>query len=103
MYVWKMNNQLFSMKDRIAIEQQRLVQFQFENSSMMPHPMHLHGHFFQLDNGTGRGLLKDTVIVDPKQTVTVNWISDNPGSWAFHCHNAYHQAGGMMGVVKVGL
>lgn len=71
------------------------------NMSMMPHPMHLHGHFFQVDNGTGRGPLKDTVLVDPMQQLTINWISDNPGLWAFHCHNAYHQGAGMMRVVDV--
>jgi multicopper oxidase len=80
----------------------QLIRFQFESKSMMPHPMHLHGHFFQIDNGTGRGPLKDTVLIDPMQKLPVNWISDNPGSWAFHCHNRYHEDAGMMRIVKVG-
>jgi FtsP/CotA-like multicopper oxidase with cupredoxin domain len=100
-YVWRMNNQVSQHADRISVQENRLIRFQFHNQSRMPHPMHLHGHFFQLDNGTGRGPLKDTVLVDPMQQMTVNWISDNPGSWAFHCHNVYHQDAGMMRVVQV--
>ena len=100
-YVWKMNDQIFSKAPKIAIGKNSLIRFQFKNENTMPHPMHLHGHFFQVDNGTGRGPLKDTVLVDPMQQVTVNWISDNPGLWAFHCHNRYHEMAGMMRVVNV--
>jgi FtsP/CotA-like multicopper oxidase with cupredoxin domain len=100
-YVWKINNEIFSKAQQIAVQRNGLIRFSVQNMSMMPHPMHLHGHFFQLDNGTGRGPLKDTVLVDPMQKLTMNWISDNPGTWAFHCHNAYHQDTGMMRFVKV--
>jgi len=100
-YVWKINNEIFSKAEQIALPQNRLIRFPMQNMSMMPHPIHLHGHFFQLDNGTGRGPLKDTVLVDAMQKLTVNWISDNPGTWAFHCHNAYHQEAGMMRFVRV--
>jgi FtsP/CotA-like multicopper oxidase with cupredoxin domain len=100
-YVWEINGQVFDKADVIQVSKNSLISFQYENPSMMPHPMHLHGHFFQLDNGTGRGPLKDTVLVDPKQKVVTNWISDNPGTWAYHCHNVYHQMAGMMRYVKV--
>jgi len=100
-YLWKLNNQMYPQSEQIVVGKNRLVSFQFESKSTMPHPMHLHGHFFQIENGTGRGPLKDTVMVDPMQKLTVNWVSDNPGSWAFHCHNRYHEMQGMMRVVKV--
>lgn len=100
-YVWRINNQVFPKAEQITVDRDRLIRFQMSSTSMMPHPMHLHGHFFQLDNGTGRGPLKDTVLVDPGQKVTINWISDNPGSWVFHCHNRYHEEAGMMRVIKV--
>ncbi len=100
-YVWMINGQTFDHADRIALQQHRWIRFQFQNRSMMPHPMHLHGHFFQVENGTGRGPLKDTVIVDPLQSLSIDWISDNPGAWAFHCHNLYHQESGMMRVVSI--
>ena len=38
----------------------------------------------------------DTVIVRPGERVTVDFDAANPGRWMLHCHNAYHQAGGMM-------
>lgn len=100
-YVWKINDQVFDKADPIVVGSHSLIRFQFNSQSMMPHPMHLHGHFFQVDNGTGRGPLKDTLLVDPKQQLTINWVSDNPGAWAFHCHNRYHENAGMMRVVKV--
>lgn len=100
-YVWKINNEIFAKAQQIAVPKNSLIRFAMQNMSMMPHPMHLHGHFFQLDNGTGRGPLKDTVLVDAMQSLTVNWISDNPGTWAYHCHNAYHQEAGMMRFVRV--
>lgn len=100
-YVWTINGEVFSNSRPINIKGNRHIRFQFRNMSMMPHPMHLHGHFFQVDNGTGRGPMKDTVIVEPMQRLNIDWVSDNPGSWAFHCHNLYHMEAGMMRVVKV--
>ena len=101
-YVWTINDQVFAEADRIAVGRDRRVRFEMENRSGMPHPMHLHGHFFRVDNGTGRGPLKDTVLVEPNQRLAIDWVADNPGAWAFHCHHAYHQEGGMMRVVDVG-
>jgi len=100
-YVWTINDEVFSEADPIEVGRNRHIRFEFENKSMMPHPMHLHGHFFQVENGTGHGPMKDTVLVDPMQTLTMDWLSDNPGDWAFHCHMIYHQESGMMRVVKV--
>lgn len=100
-YVWAINNQVFPQADPITITRDRLIRFQLSNQSMMPHPMHLHGHFFQIENGTGRGPLKDTVLIDAMQQMAVTWVSDNPGQWAFHCHNIYHAETGMMRVVSI--
>jgi FtsP/CotA-like multicopper oxidase with cupredoxin domain len=74
------------------------VEFAFRNTTMMSHPMHLHGHVFQvLDiNGTPiTGAVRDTILVPPKATVKVAFDATNPGLWAFHCHNLYHMAAGM--------
>lgn len=100
-YTWKINGQVFNQADLITIQKLSLIQFAYQNNSMMPHPMHLHGHFFQLENGTGRGPLKDTVLIDAMQSMKINWVSDNVGTWAFHCHNVYHQEAGMMRFVRV--
>ncbi|HTK11221.1 MAG TPA: multicopper oxidase family protein [Ktedonobacteraceae bacterium] len=101
-YAWQINNQLSAKATQITVPRDHRISFQLNNQSMMPHPIHLHGHFFQLDNGSARGPLKDTVIVDPMQQVNITWISNNPGLWAFHCQNLYHQATGMMNVIKIG-
>ncbi len=101
-YVWTMNDQAFPQAEQIALEGDRFIRFQLYNMSMMSHPIHLHGHSFQVKNRTGHGPLKDTVLVEPMQRLTLDWISDNPGRWAFHCHNLYHMMAGMMRIVKVG-
>jgi FtsP/CotA-like multicopper oxidase with cupredoxin domain len=65
---------------------------------MMSHPMHLHGHVFQIVEINGKaiaGAVRDTILVPPKATVKVAFDADNPGLWAFHCHNLYHMAAGM--------
>ncbi len=100
-YVWTINDQIFEETDRIEISRGDKVRFEFDNRSDMPHPMHLHGHFFQVDNGAGNGPIKDTVLVEPMQKLAVDWVADNPGEWAMHCHLLYHQEGGMMRIVNV--
>ena len=100
-YVWTINGQAFPDADPIEVGLGEYVRFEMENKSPMPHPMHLHGHFFRVDNGTGRGPLKDTVLVEPKERLAIEWVADNPGDWAFHCHQVYHAERGMTRVVKV--
>ncbi|MEJ7841427.1 MAG: multicopper oxidase family protein [Rubrobacter sp.] len=100
-YIWTINGQAFPDADPIEVGRDNRVRFEIENKSPMPHPMHLHGHFFRVDNGTGRGPLKDTVIVEPKARLAIEWVADNPGDWAFHCHQVYHAERGMTRVVKV--
>ncbi len=100
-YTWSINGQRFPDADRIEIGRGQKVRFEFDNRSEMPHPMHLHGHFFRVDNGTGQGPIKDTVLVEPRQKLAVEWLADNPGDWAMHCHLIYHQERGMMRVVRV--
>ena len=58
------------------------------------HPMHIHGHTFQLGPAGPR---KDTVIVRPGQQIACDFDAANPGQWMTHCHNLYHAPqGGMM-------
>jgi FtsP/CotA-like multicopper oxidase with cupredoxin domain len=86
----------------VRLEQSERVEIAIRNDTMMPHPMHLHGHSFQvIDLGDGRfsGARRDTVLVPPATTVTIAFDADNPGRWAFHCHHLYHMAAGMMTVL----
>ena len=81
--------------ERVAIE--------MRNQSMMMHPMHLHGHHFQIIDVNGRaasGALRDTVFLPPMARVTFAFDANNPGkAWAFHCHHLYHMVSGMMTTV----
>jgi len=45
---------------------------------------------------------KDTVIVEPMQELAVDWLADNPGAWALHCHNIYDAQAGMLRILKIG-
>ncbi len=72
------------------------------NDSMMGHPIHIHGHFFELVTGHGdHAPRKHTVIVQPGSKVTWDFTADAVGDWAFHCHLLYHMMAGMMRTVSV--
>lgn len=96
-YDWGINGRPFTDRQDLIVHQGQRAALTFTNSTTMWHPMHLHGHTFQVIHADGsRGPRKDTVIVLPKQTLTVALLADNPGEWMLHCHNAYHQEAGMM-------
>jgi multicopper oxidase len=96
-YDWAINGQTFAHGRPLTVKQDQRVTLTFNNMSMMWHPMHLHGHTFQVikPDGSG-GPRKDTVIVPPMQMLTIDLVADNPGVWMLHCHNAYHIEAGMM-------
>ena len=74
------------------------VELVFVNQTPMPHPMHLHGHEFQVVEIDGKrfpGAVRDTVLVPPGRRVVVAFDANNPGLWAFHCHLLYHLDAGM--------
>jgi FtsP/CotA-like multicopper oxidase with cupredoxin domain len=96
-YDWKINGRAFADTQPLTIRQGQRATLTFNNTSMMWHPMHLHGHTFQVIRPDGRpGPRKDTAIVLPMKKLSVNLIADNPGVWMLHCHNTYHQEAGMM-------
>jgi len=96
-YDWVINRRPYPHNAPLTITQGQRATLTFTNQTMMWHPMHLHGHTFQIisQNG-GVGARKDTTIVLPMRTVNVALLADNPGIWMMHCHNTYHQATGMM-------
>lgn len=83
------------------VENER-VRVNLINDTMMGHPIHLHGHFFELVTGHGdHAPRKHTVIVQPGGKVTFDLTANAVGDWAFHCHLLYHMHAGMMRVVSV--
>ncbi len=99
-YRWTINDRTFDQREPMPIRRGERVRLRFVNTTMMFHPVHLHGHTFQLVGGRGAGARKDTVIVRPMETVEVDFQVDNPGQWLVHCHNTYHGESGMMTVLS---
>ena len=100
-YVWTIDGQAYPDADPLEVSKGEWVRVHLTNQSMMAHPMHLHGHFFQLQNNTGRGPFKDTVLVEPHMgEATFDFVADNPGDWFFHCHIVYHMESGMARVLS---
>ncbi len=101
-YVWGLNGMTYDQALPLRVTKGQRVEFVMTNKTPMSHPMHLHGHPFQVVAVDGQrfpGAVRDTVLVPPMRSVTIAFDATNPGRWAFHCHNLYHQAGGMMTTV----
>ena len=96
-YRWTLNGRAHPDIPPLNVNEGQRVRMRMRNMSDMFHPMHLHGHTFAL---TDTGLRKDTVTIGPMRTVEIEFDTDNPGQWALHCHNAYHQEAGMMTTVS---
>ena len=102
-YMWSFNGVKFAhVKEAIKMTEGERVRMTLINDTMMPHPIHLHGMFFDLINGGGdHAPRKHTVIVKPAEKLSYDVTADNVGDWAFHCHLLYHMHAGMMQVVSV--
>ncbi|OYU38720.1 MAG: copper oxidase [Pseudorhodobacter sp. PARRP1] len=103
-YRFTINGKVHGEDTPIAVKVGDRLELMFMNMGMMMHPMHLHGHHFQVvDVGMGRfnGPRRDVVAVPPQGMVTVAVDLDKPGSWYLHCHHLYHMATGMMTEVRV--
>jgi len=104
-YMWSFDGQKFSAvtDDPIRFAFNERVRVKLVNDTMMAHPIHLHGHFFELVNGAPHGHqpLKHTVIVQPGGSAQFDLTANEPGDWAFHCHLIYHMHNGMFQVVTV--
>ena len=103
-FMWGFDGRKFSeLVEPIRFERNERVRVTLVNDTMMSHPIHLHGHFFELVTGgpAGHQPLKHTVNVAPGGKVTFDLTADNPGDWAFHCHMLMHMHAGMFNVVTV--
>jgi CopA family copper-resistance protein len=102
-FMWSMDGQKLSENpEPYRFARDERVRLRLINDTMMTHPMHLHGHFFEIVNGHGAHQpRKHTVRVLPGGYVDLDLTADAPGDWAFHCHLLYHMHAGMMRVVKI--
>jgi L-ascorbate oxidase len=102
-YMWSMDGVAFSeAATPIPFRLNERVRVNLINDTMMPHPIHLHGHFFELVTGeSGHRPRKHTVNVLPGGKASFDLTADGEGDWAFHCHMLLHMHAGMMRVVSV--
>lgn len=102
-YMWSFDGVRFSEVDKpIVFHEGERVRLTMINDTMMPHPVHLHGMFFDLVNGGGNHRpRKHTVVVKPGEKLSADVTAEHVGDWAFHCHLLYHLHAGMMQVVSV--
>jgi FtsP/CotA-like multicopper oxidase with cupredoxin domain len=86
----------------VTVAKRERVELVMRNVTIMAHPMHLHGHSFQVSEIAGQrlsGAMRNSILVPPKTTVKVVFDANNPGLWAFHCHNLFHMVAGMFATV----
>ncbi|RRN65158.1 copper resistance system multicopper oxidase [Caulobacter sp. 602-1] len=101
-FMWAFDGEAFGpIKKPIAFERGERARVVLINDTMMAHPIHLHGHFFELVNGQDRQPLKHTINVAPGGKVAFDLTASEPGDWAFHCHLLLHMHAGMFNVVTV--
>ncbi|CAN1534043.1 SufI Putative multicopper oxidases [Sphingomonadaceae bacterium] len=104
-YMWSFDGRMFSSVDDIPIRfaWNERVRVKLVNNTMMAHPIHLHGMFFELVNGESamHQPRKNVVVVQPGASAQFDLTANEPGDWAFHCHLLYHMHGGMMQTVTV--
>lgn len=102
-YMWSFDGlKLSDGAEPIPFRHMERVRVNLINDTMMPHPIHLHGHFFELVTGAGEhNPRKHTVNVLPGGKVSFDLTADALGDWAFHCHMLMHMHTGMMRVVTV--
>ncbi|MEU1127450.1 multicopper oxidase family protein [Streptomyces sp. NPDC005899] len=101
-YDWAFDGKPYDPSVRLPVRAGERVRLVFDNRTPMWHPLHLHGHTFGLSGaggGASPGARKDTAVLLPRRSLTVDLDADNPGLWMLHCHNVYHAEAGMMTVL----
>lgn len=104
-YMWSFDGVKFSEVDGpIVFYKDERLRLTMVNDTMMPHPIHLHGMFFDVVTGNTSDPYKPrkhTIVVKPGEKLSIDITADAVGDWAFHCHLLYHMHAGMMRVVSV--
>lgn len=108
---WSVNRESWPAGDHsrvppplFTLKQGRSYVAELTNETPHVHPIHLHGFTFKVLNSTRAGTpehFADTVLLTPKDRITIGFVADRPGDWMVHCHLIEHQETGMMGYVKV--
>lgn len=102
-YMWSFDGRRFSeVVDPIEFTEGERLRVTLVNDTMMVHPIHLHGMFFEVVNGqSSHKPRKHTINVKPGEKLSFDVTPEDVGDWAFHCHLLYHMHAGMFQVVRV--
>jgi FtsP/CotA-like multicopper oxidase with cupredoxin domain len=98
-YVWSIDERTWTKHRPLHVRTGQRVVVDMVNRSAMAHPMHLHGHHFQVAGLNGKrmqGAMRDTVLVPVSGSVRIAFDAGAPGRFLLHCHNLFHMASGMM-------
>jgi len=98
-YLWTINGRTWENRVPVAVKSGERIELMFHNMSMMAHPMHLHGHVFQVVEFGGTrfaGAMRDTVHVPSMGSATIAFDAGEAAPWMLHCHHMAHLASGMM-------
>jgi len=94
--VFTFNSRVFPATDPLLVRTGDRVRIRLANLSMNSHPIHIHGHKFYV-TGTDAGpiqqsawIAENTVNVPVGATRDIEFVADNPGDWALHCHKTHH-------------
>lgn len=99
------NGRIFPDTDPMNIKSGENVLIRFINAGTSEfHPMHLHGHNFEVIALDGNLLpfpeIRNTVTVHPGETLDILVNANNPGPWLLHCHHVHHASSGMITLFK---
>ena len=101
-YMWSFDGQKFSDAKPLHLRHGERVRIVLVNDTMMPHPIHLHGMWSEMESPDGKfQVRKHTIMVQPAQRITYLVNADALGNWAYHCHLLYHMEAGMFRKVVV--
>ena len=96
---WQINDRVFPDTPPIQVEKGDIVRVDITNEGRLNHPMHLHGHRFQVEAEDGGAVVKDLINMKPGESYTIYFEADNKGEWLFHCHDNNHADRGMVTIV----
>ena len=107
--LWSVNEKIFSdphnSNPLLTLQQGKTGILEFVNRTAFEHPIHLHGHSFEVIRNDGMpesaGTIRDTVLVQPQSSAQIAFVADNPGMWMLHCHILEHQETGMTSFIAV--
>jgi len=99
--MWTWNSRVFPGIDSLPVRLGDRVRIRIGNLTMTNHPIHLHGADFEVTGTDGGWVPKSarwpevTVDVAVGQMRAIEFVANNPGDWAFHCHKSHHTMNAM--------